>query len=79
MLSNSILSIEIANPILVTIVNPVPTKFLGAVSAFKVENCGESATTVNPQMRRTEMNNTKGRSKRKIDNKQQIPETNKNR
>ena len=72
------LRIETANPILVTIVNPVPTNCLGAVSAFRVENWGESATTVNPQIKSIAINSMKGRSIRNMDNKQHIPEINRN-
>ena len=38
-------------PIEVTIVSAVPLFWGGADWATKVENCGESATTVNPQIK----------------------------
>ena len=65
----------IAKPILVTIVRPVPIRAFGAVSAFNVENCGESATTVNPQITITNIKISYGMSNRIGEIRQQIPET----
>ena len=44
---------------LVTIVNPVPTNSFGADFAVRAENCGESATTVNPHINKI-VRKTKG-------------------
>ena len=56
-------------------VRPVPIRAFGAVSAFKVENCGESATTVNPQITIISINISYGMSNRIGEIRQQIPET----
>ena len=45
------LAIVIAKPIDVTIVKAVPVFSTGADCATRVENCGESEATVNPQIR----------------------------
>lgn len=47
---NWMLTIVIAKPIDVTIVNAVPLLAAGADCATSVENCGESDTTVKPQI-----------------------------
>ena len=68
------LTIVIANPIDVTIVNPVPLFAAGADWATRVENCGESDTTVNPQINK--INRKKSEEKLKIigDIKQHTPD-----
>ncbi len=44
------LAIEIAKPMQLTKVSTLPTASRGAFCAVSVENCGESPTTVTPQM-----------------------------
>ena len=70
------LTIVIANPIEVTMVNAVPLFAAGADCATRVENCGESDTTVIPQINKINKKNAGERLKIKGDNKQQAPEIN---
>ena len=71
------LRIVMAKPIEVTIVNAAPLFSLGTDCATNVENCGESATTVSPQVEKInikiedENENTEGPIR------QQIPDINK--
>src|SRR5215203_659673 len=69
-----ILTIVIAKPIEVTIVKAVPLFAAGADCATRVENCGESETTVNPQINKTNKKNPGEKLKIAGDNKQQTPE-----
>jgi len=70
------LTIVIANPIEVTMVNAVPLFEIGADCATRVENCGESDTTVIPQINNIDKKNSGERLKIKGDDKQQTPEIN---
>lgn len=68
------LTIVIANPIDVTIVKAVPLFATGADWATRVENCGESDTTVNPQINNINRNITGERLKMTGEIRQHIPE-----
>src|SRR5260221_8258482 len=69
------LTIVIANPIEVTIVRADPTSCGGANRAVNAENCGESPTTMMPQMTIALRKSASGNRKKSGDRKQQRPET----
>jgi len=73
---NWMLTIVIANPIEVTMVNAVPLFSAGADCATRVENCGESETTVSPQITKIKMKIAGPKLKISGENKQQIPDIN---
>ena len=64
----------IEKPMQVTMVKAEPLFSATAVCATMEENCGESATTENPQINRKEKNNTGGNAKLNAANKQQQKE-----
>lgn len=64
----------IANPMHVVNVSDVPRESAGAFTATRAENCGESGTTVRPQMRINKRNNGRGKCHITGDNKQHIAE-----
>ena len=66
-----------ANPIQVMIVNADPLFSVTAVWATMEENCGESATTANPQINKKKRNNAGGNTKLKTDSRQQQNEMSK--
>ena len=63
-----------AKPMEVTIVNAVPLFSAGADCATKVENCGESAVTVIPQIIKKNKNKNGGNWKLMKESRQQIPD-----
>ncbi len=72
--SNSMLSTVIKKPIEVDIVSAVPFASGGADWATRVENCGESAVTAIPHVKRIIRNTGKLNPKINGDKKQQAPE-----
>lgn len=68
------LKMVMAKPMHVVIVMADPLTSGRAFCATKAENCGESATTINPQKIMIAKNNSCGKPNRKGDIKQQRPE-----
>ena len=71
------LAMVMAKPIDVTMVNAVPLFSDGADCATRVENCGESETTVNPHINRSNKKMPGDDLKIIGEIKQQIPEMSK--
>ena len=71
------LTIVMAKPIDVTMVNAVPLFVTAADCATRVENCGESDTTVNPQINKTNRKKTGDKLNVTGERRQHIPETSK--
>ena len=68
------LTIVMAKPMETTKLNAVPLFSCGAVAATNAENCGESATTKNPQIRKNDIKIIEEVSKNRGDRKQHKPE-----
>ena len=69
-----ILTIVMLKPMQVTIVSAVPLYAGSAFCATMAENCGESDTTVIPQVSRKKMKTGKGAFTRKSERMQHRPE-----
>ena len=74
LLSSSMLTMVIANPIQLTMVSAEPTSVGGAFLATKVENWGESPDTTVPQKIKIPKKNPADAWKNKGEKRQQIPD-----
>src|SRR3972149_7150770 len=68
------LTMVIEKPIQLAMVSAEPTSSLGALWAFKAENCGESPTTVIPQNSRNARKTGVDALKKSGETAQQMPE-----